>query len=48
MADVAASNDGVVSSDGSRVGCQGVGSSEKKSSGGNNSGSLPDHADNGA
>jgi len=47
VADVTTSDNSVISSDGSRVWCQRIGGSEQESSGGNNSSSFPDHADDG-
>ena len=48
VADVSAGDDGVVSADGSGVGSQGVGGSEQEAPGGDDTGSFPDHADDGA
>ncbi len=45
VADVSSGDDAEVSSDGAGVGLEGVGGSQKESSGGNNSSAFPDHAD---
>lgn len=48
VTDVSASDDAVISSDGSWVGGQGIGGSEDETTGSDDTDTFPDHADDGA
>ena len=48
MADVSAGDDAEVTSDGSGVGLEGIGGTQKESASGNHTSAFPDHADDGA